>query len=69
IVDWLVIKELVEKKICPKEKRLVDVTIKEKGQNLLRRLDEVTSDMDAVMQNVTEEEAMQLSLLLDKLRS
>lgn len=69
IVDRLVIKELVEKRTCPKDKRLVDVTINEKGQDLLKRIDETASEMDAFMDNVSEEEAEQLSSLLDKLRS
>ncbi|HEY0039943.1 MAG TPA: MarR family transcriptional regulator, partial [Flavisolibacter sp.] len=35
IVDRLVLKDLVEKRTCSKDKRLVDVTITEKGQALL----------------------------------
>lgn len=69
IVDRLLIKQLVEKRTCPKDKRLVDITITEKGQELLKRLDETAFDMDTVMDNLTEEEARQLSGLLDKVRS
>jgi len=69
IVDRLLLKGLVEKKTCAQDKRLVDVTISEKGQELLKRLDEASAEMDAIMKNVSEEEAEQLSQLLDKLRA
>ena len=68
IVDRMVLKELVEKRTCSKDKRLVDITITEKGQSLLKRLDEASEKMDAVMENLSEVEAEQLSSLLDKLR-
>lgn len=69
IVDRLIVKDLVQKSTCTKDKRLVDVLITEKGQELLKRLDEVSSEMDDVMNNLSEEEASQLSSLLDKLRA
>ena len=52
IVDRLVLKELVEKRICLKDKRLVDVTITEKGLDLLKRLDGAAEEMDEVMNNI-----------------
>ena len=69
IVDRLVLKELVEKRICLKDKRLVDVTITDKGLALLQRLDVASAEMDAVMDNITEKEAEELNNLLDRLRS
>ena len=69
IVDRLLLKELVEKKTCAQDKRLVDVTISEKGQELLKRLDNEANEMDAIMKNLSEEEAENLSNLLDKLRA
>lgn len=69
IVDRLIVKGLAQKSTCAKDKRLVDVLITEKGQELLKRLDDVSEDMDAIMDGLTEEEAEQLSSLLDKLRS
>ncbi|HEY0058684.1 MAG TPA: MarR family transcriptional regulator [Flavisolibacter sp.] len=68
IVDRLVTKELVKKCTCVSDKRLVDVTISEKGQLLLAKLDADSDHIDKVMNNLTEEEAEQLSNLLDKLR-
>ena len=67
IVDRLIVKDLVKKSTCPKDKRLVDVVITERGQELLKKLDAQAEDMDLIM-GVTEEEAETLSLLLDKVR-
>jgi DNA-binding MarR family transcriptional regulator len=69
IVDRLILKELVKKTTCPKDKRLVDVIITGKGLELLEKLDAHSNAMDEVMNNLTDEEASQLSDLLDKLRS
>lgn len=69
IVDRMIVKELVQKSTCAKDKRLVDVVITEKGQELLKRLDEAASEMDDILYSITETEAEQLSSLLDKLRS
>ena len=69
IVDRLVAKELVKKVTCPKDKRLVDVTITDKGLKLLKKLDATSDHMDEVMNNLSEKEAEMLSTLLDKLRS
>jgi MarR family transcriptional regulator, 2-MHQ and catechol-resistance regulon repressor len=68
IVDRLVAKQLVKKVVCNKDRRLVDVTIIEKGQNLLKRLDGQVNNMDSILSNITEKEAQTISNLLDKLR-
>jgi DNA-binding MarR family transcriptional regulator len=68
IVDRLVAKQLVKKVVCTKDRRLVDVTIIEKGQNLLKRLDGQVNSMDSILSNITEKEAQTISNLLDKLR-
>lgn len=69
IVDRLVLKDLVKKTVCSKDKRLVDVVITEKGQALLGRLDARSDAMDRIMGGLSEEAAETLSTLLDKLRS
>lgn len=69
IVDRLILKDLAEKRTCSKDKRLVDVTISEKGLVLLKRIDDNQEKMDAIISTLSEEEAEQLSALLDKLRS
>jgi MarR family 2-MHQ and catechol resistance regulon transcriptional repressor len=69
IVDRLVLKQLVKKVTCPKDKRLVDVTITEKGQKLLKRLDDETDHIGEIMGNLSDSETEQLNQLLDKLRN
>jgi DNA-binding MarR family transcriptional regulator len=68
IVDRLILKGLAKKTVCITDKRLVDVTITDKGKKLLSRLDEHQDDMDKVLDNLTEDEAKQLNFLLDKIR-
>lgn len=68
IVDRMVTKGLVKKVVCSKDKRLVDVTITEKGQKLLKRLDLEQDHLEEIMQKLTDKEAAELSNLLDKLR-
>lgn len=69
IVDRLIVKDLVKKSTCPKDKRLVDVVITEKGRELLQSLDAQAEEMDRIMHGISESEAEVLSGLLDKLRS
>jgi MarR family 2-MHQ and catechol resistance regulon transcriptional repressor len=68
IVDRLVIKQLVTKRMCPSDKRLVDVSITHQGKQMLERIDARDSEMRGVMENLNEEELTVLNSLLDKLR-
>jgi DNA-binding MarR family transcriptional regulator len=68
IVDRLIKKELVEKRVCLKDKRLVDVTISAKGLKLLEKLDVKNDEIDAHVKTITETEAKTLNKILDKLR-
>src|SRR3954469_5237775 len=69
IVDRLVKKELVQKVICKTDRRLVDVTITDTGLQLLDKLDTYNEQMDAMLGNLTEDDAKMLNQLLDKIRS
>jgi MarR family 2-MHQ and catechol resistance regulon transcriptional repressor len=68
IVDRLVAKALVEKSICPTDKRLVDVLISDAGQQLLQKLEARSHEMDDIVSGISTEEAQTLSGLLDKIR-
>jgi len=68
IVDRLIIKELVRKVTCKSDKRLVDVTITDKGKSLLSKIDEYEADMESIAGALTEDEAKNLNTLLDKMR-
>ncbi len=69
IVDRLLSKGLVKKVICKKDRRLVDVTITDRGLKLLEKLDKKQDEMDGILSNLSEKEATGLSKLLDKIRS
>ena len=69
IVDRMIAKELVSKGLCPADKRLVDVQITQKGISLLNKLKKLELSMDNQLSALSADEAAQLSLLLDKLRS
>jgi DNA-binding MarR family transcriptional regulator len=68
IVDRLLKKDLVQKVVCKDDRRLVDITISEKGMKLLQELDNYNDEMDALLSSINEEEAKTLNHLLDKLR-
>jgi len=68
IVDRLIAKGLVKKITCKSDRRLVDVIITDKGKKLLEKLDLRQDEIDAVLANLSEEDANMLSSLLDKAR-
>ena len=67
IVDRLIVKGLVEKTACIKDKRLVDITISKKGLQLLEKLDSLNEHIDAILKGVTEKEAQAMNQILDKI--
>ena len=69
IVDRLLAKGLVKKNTCPGDKRLVDVSITDKGKKLLERMDLLAPEMDALFNNLSGADAKLLNKLLDKIRS
>ena len=68
IVDRLIVKGLVKKIICKMDKRLVDISITDKGKKLLEKSDKYEPEMDAILGNLSETEAKTLNKLLDKIR-
>jgi DNA-binding MarR family transcriptional regulator len=68
IVERLLKKELVHKQLCSSDKRLVDVTLTEKGVQLLQRLGEKVEQIDSVADTLSSEDIENLNLLLDKIR-
>jgi DNA-binding MarR family transcriptional regulator len=69
IVDRMVVKKLVLKKVCRHDKRRLDIGISAKGLKVLEEIDRLESNMDAIMQGLNDEDARALNDLLDKLRS
>ena len=68
IVDRLVLKGLVDKKVCPTDKRLVDVNITREGKKLLERIDQKGEEMNSILELLNQSELRQLNALLDKAR-
>ncbi|MES2518020.1 MAG: MarR family transcriptional regulator [Bacteroidota bacterium] len=69
LVDKLLAKELVVRKVCPNDRRAVDVLITKKGLDLLAEIDSLQYKWEEHLHGLTEEEALQLSNLLDKMRA
>lgn len=67
LLDRLIAKSLISKKVCPNDKRATDINITDSGLDLLRDIDKFQTQIDEVM-SLTEDEAVQLSNLLDKSR-
>jgi DNA-binding MarR family transcriptional regulator len=68
IVDRLVLKGLADKKTCPSDKRLVDISITEEGKTVLAKIDLKEKEMTAIIANLNQEEMKILNGLLDKMR-
>jgi DNA-binding MarR family transcriptional regulator len=68
IVDRLIGKGLVKKGLCKKDRRLVDITISDKGRKLLEKFDARQDELDGILGNLSKKEAVILSDLLDKIR-
>lgn len=68
IIDRMVAKGLVGKKQNENDKRLVDITITEKGLKILEELDKKNDELESIATTLTADEAKMLNDLLDKLR-
>ncbi len=68
IVERLLKKDLVNKQTCRNDKRLVDVTISEKGSRMLHHLEKNIDELDAIVSNLNAEDINTLNQLLDKIR-
>lgn len=69
LVDKLLLKGLTVRTECPNDRRAVDVKITQKGLDLLDELDVLQANWECSLQGISEEEALQLSDLLDKIRT
>lgn len=68
IVDRLLQKELILKKINTLDRRAADILISSKGLKLLHKMDREVSIAGLISSNLTDQEAQQLNDLLDKMR-
>jgi DNA-binding MarR family transcriptional regulator len=68
LVEKLRLKKLVERTVCPEDRRAVNVIITQKGLDLLAELDKQDEIFLKDLKNISEKEAEHINLLLDKLR-
>lgn len=68
LVEKLRLKKLVERTVCPEDRRAVNVIITQKGLELLEELDKQDGTFMKELKNLSEKEAEQINALLDKLR-
>ena len=69
LVEKLRLKNLLERKVCPNDRRQVDIGITIEGLALLQTLDIEMNGWFENYKGINKEEATQLSLLLDKMRT
>ena len=66
LMDKMCSKKLINRVPCPGDRRVVHIEITKDGLMLLKKIDKEIKD--DILQNLTEEEAVVLSDLLDKIR-
>jgi DNA-binding MarR family transcriptional regulator len=69
LLDRLKNKKLIRKNQCADDRRASDVTISDAGLLLLKELDAAINNLDKRLLNLSTEDALLLSSLLDKIRS
>ncbi|MGB3774162.1 MAG: MarR family transcriptional regulator [Leeuwenhoekiella sp.] len=70
LVDKLIKKELVMRRICPSNRRKVEIEITSTGLDLLQTLDPLTEEANKkTLDNLSHQECVQLNYLLNKIRN
>jgi DNA-binding MarR family transcriptional regulator len=69
IVERLRLKDLVSREYGSKDKRSVEVTITQKGLQLLDVMEAEVNKLEVLLMHVDEEEIQQLNSVLDKIRA
>lgn len=68
LVERLRVKGYVKRELCPNDRRRVDVSITQKGMDILAEIDKLNEKYDSFFQKLSEDEAKILNELLDKMR-
>lgn len=69
LVDKLILKELVERVVCEENRRKVEISITQKGMNLLTRIDPVVDNAEkTITKNLQPDEMEKMTELLQQLR-
>jgi DNA-binding MarR family transcriptional regulator len=68
LVEKLRQKSFVKREICENNRRQVDISITDKGLDVLKKIDREESDWLGKFKNISKQEAGELNRILDKLR-
>lgn len=70
LVDKLLLKEYVTRKVCPENRRKIEVLITQKGLDILTQLDpKLLKHNTSLAEKLNREEQQQLNILLEKYRN
>jgi len=69
LVERLRVKDLVERIICPQDRRSVEIRISAKGLDLLKQIDANEHEFSGLSKALNKDEITRLNELLDQLRS
>ncbi|MBA4276346.1 MarR family transcriptional regulator [Flavobacterium sp.] len=70
LVDKLLLKELVTREVCPENRRKIEVSITQKGLDVLKELDpKVAEHEESFSNNLNADEIILLNQLLEKYRN
>jgi len=68
LVERLRVKKYVQRELCPNDRRRVNVSITQKGLDVLAEIDKLNDQYDALFKNLSIEESKVINDLLDKMR-
>lgn len=68
IIERMKEKGLVDRQICPLDRRKVDVTLQDAGRDLIIQIETLGPEWEGALKNLREEEIHYLNDLLDKIR-
>lgn len=69
LIDKLIAKEMVERSVCEKNRRKIDIVITKKGLEVLKELDTPMDDLNkSLVGKLSTEEAEMFNEMLDKIR-
>ena len=69
LVERLRVKDLVERIICPQDRRAVEIRISAKGLDILKQIDANEHEFTELTKTLNKDEITRLNELLDQLRS
>ena len=70
MLDRMLSKNLIDRSICPSNRRKMDITITQEGVSLLEEINPqiAAATEEKIEKNISEEEAIQANIILDRLR-